>query len=493
MRYVLIALLVMAGTLCAQDPPPCETTLEAVLPTCPDDADGSLTVVGDVGGPFTYTWFHDAALTGPTATNLLADHYSVLVTGDSCAVLLEYDLPDPEVAPLGTMAFTHISCPGASDGTVTFTVAPGPYTWQWIDDPNQTNTTLTGLGPGTYTAVVYGGPCPSYVSATLGDPYLHIAGESDYCATSPPTLSAAPQWGFEPDVYLWSTGATTSSIAIAAGTEGVISLTVTDTDLGCTLTGQITLSQRVGPEVAFSAPDTLCIHTLGVATTTSAVATLLWQWGDTGTSTITEPSITFDTPYWQPISLQGFDHTGCGGTPALDSVYVRPKLPADFTAAQVPCSSLLELRFNSASDSCAFFIGDSLFLDLCRGTVRLDMRQYQDLDLTFYSTQPDRCDDTTSIALQLIEEPILFLPNAFTPNGDGINDVWPGLVAIPEEDFDLEVFDRWGYSHWHTTDTQDRWTGLALPTGVYIYTVRMRNPCMPLETITRQGTVTLVR
>ncbi len=465
----------------------------AVLPTCPGDADGSLTVTGDVGGPFTYTWFHDATISDPTAEDLIADHYSVLVTGEDCAVVLEYDLPEPDVAPLGTMNTSHISCPGASDGTVTFTIAPGPYTWQWIDDPNQTNTTLTGLGPGAYTVVVNGGVCPSFISGFLGDPYLHIAGESDYCSTNPPILSAAPQWGFSPDVFLWSTGETTNSIQVEAGTEGIISLSVTDTDLGCTLTDDITLTQLVGPAVTLSAPDTLCLRVAGVAVTPSDAASLLWQWGDTSSSTLSEPSIFFDEPYWQPITLQGFDAAGCGGTPAEDSVYVRPRLAADFLAAQVPCTSFLELRFNSASDSCAFFIGDSLMLDLCQGTVRLDLRRYQPYDLIFYSTQPNRCDDTSMVALDLIEEPILFLPNAFTPDGDGINDEWPGLVAIPEEGFELEIFDRWGHAHWRTTDTQERWNGASLPIGVYVYTMRMRNPCVPTEELTRKGTVALIR
>lgn len=485
--------VILAPAAQAQDPPPCGTTLAAVLPTCPGDADGSLTVNDGAGGPYTYTWFHDGTITDATATDLVAGHYSVLVTGEDCADLLEIDLEDPEVAPLGTMNTTNISCPGANDGTVSFVIAQGPYTWQWIDDPNQANTTLTGLGPGTYTVVVNGGTCPSFVSGFLGDPSIAIQGQSTYCATAPPVLTADPQWGFSPDVYLWSTGEISNAIQIEAGTEGIISITVIDTLIGCTLTGQITLTQLIGPDVTLSAPDTLCLRVAGVAETTSAVDSLSWHWGGSDTSSFNQPTIRFTEPYWQPITLQGFDAAGCGGPVAHDSVFVKPRLPALFTAAQVPCTSLLDLRFNSNSDSCAFFIGDSLVLDVCYGGLQLDLRRYLDYEFTFYSTQPDRCDDTASVAITLREEPILFLPNAFSPDGDLINDEWPGAIQIPEDGYELQVFDRWGEAHWHSTDTQERWNGGSLPIGVYVYTMRMRNPCIPTEELTRKGTVALIR
>lgn len=63
----------------------------------------------------------------------------------------------------------------------------------------------------------------------------------------------------------------------------------------------------------------------------------------------------------------------------------------------------------------------------------------------------------------------------------------------PEEGFELEIFDRWGHAHWRTTDTQERWNGASLPIGVYVYTMRMRNPCVPTEELTRKGTVALIR
>lgn len=491
---ILFLFLLSVFGLRAQDTP-CGTSLLADLATCPGDADGSLTVVGGIGGPYTYTWFHDATITTATAPNLNAGLYAVLVNGpDDCIDLLEFELLEPPVTPLGNMVTTDISCPGANDGSVSFTVNPGPYTWQWIDDPTLTSTTQTDLGPGTYTVVVNGGPCPSFVSGFLGDPAILILGETEYCPSDPPVLTTFLEWGFTPDLYLWSTGETTSSINIPPGTEGLIEVVAVDTVLECEVTGDIFLTQLVSPVVAFASPDTLCIRVPGVAVVTQSNAdSLVWRWGTNGFSNLAEPSISFNEPFWQPISLQGFDEFGCGNVPVLDSVYIRPRLPADFTVEQVPCTPMVDLRFRSPSDSCAFFVGDSLVLDICSGTIRFDMRKYLEYDLTFYSTQPNRCDDTSWVSIDVRTEPTLFLPTAFTPDGDGINDKWPGPIDIPETGYEVEVYDRWGTAHWRTTDTKDRWDGSALPLGVYIYTMRMRDPCEPTKELTKKGFVTLLR
>lgn len=493
MRYATL-ILFLPLTLAAFCQDPCSVSLNSTLPTCPGDANGTLTVVG-TGGPYTYNWFHDAGLTGATATGLTAGAYTVIVQDTlGCISVLDAVVDEPVVQPLGNITTTDISCAGLTDGSVSFSLNPGPYTWQWTDAPNLTATDRTNLGVGDYTVTINGGPCPFSVTGTLGDPDIFIEGASTYCPSEPPQLTSVTEFGFSPHVYLWSTGETTTNIQIVPGTEGLIEVTAIDTISGCTAMGDLTLTELPYPTVAFAAPDTLCLRVSGVAITTSSTAdSLVWRWGSSGFSNLSEPSISYTETDWQPISLQGFDIFGCGGPPVVDSVYVRPRLPANFTVEQVPCTPMVDLVFASTSDSCAFFIRDSLVIDLCRGYVRWDMRRYEEYDLTFYSTQPNLCDDTMSVHIDVRTEPTLFLPNAFTPDGDGINDTWPGEVDIPDTGYEVRLFDRWGASLWSTTDTQQKWDGSGLPIGAYAYTMRMRDPCEPTNEISKQGVITLVR
>lgn len=84
------------------------------------------------------------------------------------------------------------------------------------------------------------------------------------------------------------------------------------------------------------------------------------------------------------------------------------------------------------------------------------------------------CPATDSIAL--VPAAQLFFPNAFTPNGDGINDVF-GAVGLLIEEFELVIFDRWGAEVTSVSGAGATWDGRTkggalAPTGVYVYSYR---------------------
>jgi gliding motility-associated-like protein len=88
----------------------------------------------------------------------------------------------------------------------------------------------------------------------------------------------------------------------------------------------------------------------------------------------------------------------------------------------------------------------------------------------------------------------LYLPNAFTPNGDGINDVLSVGMDCTPTDFELELYDRWGQSIHHTIDPDFEWRGDDLPIGVYVYTLNYT--WQGQEGVLREqrnGSVTLIR
>ena len=67
------------------------------------------------------------------------------------------------------------------------------------------------------------------------------------------------------------------------------------------------------------------------------------------------------------------------------------------------------------------------------------------------------CTDTTSTEL-CVEN--VYVPNAFTPNGDGLNDVFGIVSTIPSpRNYTLMIFDRWGELVWSTSDVTATWDG----------------------------------
>jgi gliding motility-associated-like protein len=109
----------------------------------------------------------------------------------------------------------------------------------------------------------------------------------------------------------------------------------------------------------------------------------------------------------------------------------------------------------------------------------------------------NECTDTVSKVIHIYDELTIFIPNIFTPNGDGINDTWkPVMLDYSTEGYQLSVFDRWGQQIFYTTNPEESWNGTingktVAPNTVYSYQVRVKN--VSGKEFKYTGNVTLVR
>jgi len=106
------------------------------------------------------------------------------------------------------------------------------------------------------------------------------------------------------------------------------------------------------------------------------------------------------------------------------------------------------------------------------------------------------CTDETTMVVCVEDEFAAYIPNAFTPNNDGFNDVFGVISTVgTPTSFELNVFDRWGRIVFTSTDQQQLWDGSAkgspLPPEVYPWRLRMIDT--EGEVQERVGHVTLVR
>jgi gliding motility-associated-like protein len=78
-------------------------------------------------------------------------------------------------------------------------------------------------------------------------------------------------------------------------------------------------------------------------------------------------------------------------------------------------------------------------------------------------TSIDGCVDVDSQLVCIDPDVIIYVPNAFTPNDDGINDEFiPVMEGIDPDKYELWVFDRWGNMIWYTNDIGEGWNGIVL-------------------------------
>ena len=100
---LLVSLITLAFLAHAQVP--CDVSVVVTSPTCPDDVDGSISVVAGTPSQYSYTWPQYPALQGPDATGLAAGAYTVIVTDTNGC----YSQIDTVVAPLGKLLSSRFS------------------------------------------------------------------------------------------------------------------------------------------------------------------------------------------------------------------------------------------------------------------------------------------------------------------------------------------------------------------------------------------------
>ncbi|MEM1134271.1 MAG: PKD domain-containing protein [Bacteroidota bacterium] len=106
------------------------------------------------------------------------------------------------------------------------------------------------------------------------------------------------------------------------------------------------------------------------------------------------------------------------------------------------------------------------------------------------------CELSDSVSIQELCEPLVFLPNAFTPNGDGLNDGFE-VKGANFLNFELTIYNRWGEMIFQSTDRDQPWmgnfNGRPMPAGLYPYVVKFESELDPGEQMVRYGNVSLIR
>ena len=90
----------------------------------------------------------------------------------------------------------------------------------------------------------------------------------------------------------------------------------------------------------------------------------------------------------------------------------------------------------------------------------------------------------------------VWVPNAFSPNADGLNDVFKLQGSEQITNFTMQIYNRWGNIIFETKNPLQGWAGLAKnkpqPIGTYIYKISFTN-VVNNEVVVLNGTVTLIR
>lgn len=519
-----------------------------------NDGTASVTVNGGTS-PYSYQW-SDGQM-APTATGLSAGNYFVMITdAGSCidTAFVTINQPPPLMLTGSSVA---ADC-GASDGTATVNVAGGtiPYSYQWdANTASQASATATGLATGIYSVTVTdGNNCSNSLSVIVNGTSslsLSITSTSVTCnGGDNGSAAVAASGGGTPYSYLWSSGDT---LPVADSlVAGNYSVTVTNDD-GCTAVDTISVSQPLPVTASISNDTTICSGDT-ISLTATGGNSYLWTSGQNTPSITVSPtaSSTFSAGVFDNMGCMttvsvninvipevnaaisgdtsvclgksvtltanggtdylwntGENSTSISVSPVLSSVYSVTSSNSCFTDSS---SALVSVSYivASATDDTTLLIGSSAQLNASGGVLylweppaNLSCSNCPDpvaspLENTMYIvtvTDAGGCAGIDTVNITIDDSKAVFVPNIFSPNGDGENDVLyvfgKGIVKS-----ELTIFNRWGEKVFESDNKNRGWDGVSsvgtpLNTGVFVYYLTVEFYDGSIQRM--EGNITLVR
>jgi gliding motility-associated-like protein len=306
---------------------------------------------------------------------------------------------------------------------------------------------------------------------------------------------------------------TPSAAEYAAGSV-TLTLTTNDPAGPCTaVSATVTHNFFQNPVVNFAVdiPSGCPIHCvqfgdLSVVGGGDNIASWSWNFGDNSPVDVTQnPAHCYSNSGFYDVTLTATSNNGCSTTLTIaQMIHVFAMPNAEFTFSPNPASVLdptVTFYNQSSSDvnywDWTFGDGDSLNNTVTPNPVHIYPNITEGVyDATLIVQNSDGCWDTVVHPVAIGPEFTFYIPNAFTPNGDNINDIFFGQgIGIVE--YDIWIFDRWGNMIFHGDDLGDTWDGKAnhgsevAQQDVYVWKVKLKDVFGKKHSYL--GTVTLVK
>jgi gliding motility-associated-like protein len=427
------------------------------------DGTASVQVNGD-STAYTYLWSTTPIpQTTATATGLSYGTYSVTIT-DSNACVADTSinvLLNPNLDP-------QISGPsGLCTGDTILLDAGGNYNiYFWSD--SSANQTLSVTSGGTYMVYVSDGPnCAGSDTLTISEftpPTPIISGPDYVCTGNSVTLNAGNGYSS----CLWSTGASSPTLTATSG--GVYSVSVTDAN-NCHGSDADTLAEKHPPILSAHSEYEMChLHngSAGVAVSgQGSVFHFLWNNGDTTQNiyglTSGNYAVTVADEYCSSEAS-----TTVGEIPGPTAAFTFHPPVAVIDDANI--------RFEDLSTGIISHWMWS-FGDLAGDTIQNPYHTYQQtgfFNVELKITNQYGCRDSAYKQVAITEQPEIWVPNAFTPNGDGSNEYFMAK-GINISDFSMYIYNRWGEQVFYSDDMSKGWDGRyrgnPVEEGVYSWVI----------------------
>ena len=481
------------------------TNPAAVCSPATVDVTAAAVTAGSTAG-LTYTYYTDAAgtivLASPNAVAVSGTYYIKGTTASGCSVIKPVvvninPLPVATIAYTGTpyctngMAFVTLTGTGGGSFTSLLGLSLNAVT----GDIN-----LAASVPGTYqvTYTFSNGTCTNTTNTNvvIKNPVLVVNNPAGTCSPATidltnPAVTAGSQGGLTYNYYQDPAGTIPVANPAAVGITGTYYIKGVDLLTGCSTTiDPVLVDIFAKPVVTASASATdVCKGTLITLTASSPGNTIDWPGVGTGNVVTASP---LDSTVYLAIATSP---NGCLDTAAVNVGVIPFKitLTANPDPVLAGTNTILttsaNFAYNILSWSPSIFFADQTALT--QNIIVKDTSK----SFTVIGQSAGGCLDTATLFVAV--DPNLkdfFIPNAFSPNGDGTNDVFK-VYGSSVRDVTLRVYNQWGELIFESKNAQNGWDGTwkgrPQTVGVYVYVAQVT--FYNNVSIKRKGTVELIR
>ncbi len=278
-------------------------------------------------------------------------------------------------------------------------------------------------------------------------------------------------------------------------------------NLGCTTITEEEITIYQLPDVDFELEyDEVCAGSpfsfYDLSGTSDGTNIVEWTWwmDNHPVSTSQNPTLRTLQAGTYHVTLTVVSDQGCvNDSTSLLAISVWPRPDAGFvTEDEINMANPVLNIYNTSSEDVTewhYEFGDGKFAVFEEGTHLYE--NWGVYYVTQYVTNTFGCKDTAIKQITVNPDLMFYIPNAFTPEGNGHNEIFIPVITGSEIVFyDFKIFDRWGQIIFRSNDSTLGWdgsiNGIEAQDGVYNWTIEMRN-ILTDDTQRKQGSVTLIR
>jgi len=434
--------------------------------------------------PYTYAW-NNGSSTNNTSVNPVTNTTYTLSVSDNCGQSATGNILVNVNSVNATVASTNEFC-NQANGSVTATgtgTCNSTFAYQW----NTASSTpiVSNLPAGNYTVTVSCGACSASAStivANISGPAIVVDSVITCdCGQMNGAIFITINGGTQPYSFNWNSTPAQTTEDIQDIPAGNFLVTVTDIN-GCTATSAVTVGLAGGPVLAVSSTNEMCRHSDGTATViaTGGTGTYTYLWStNPPQATATATGLTSGT-YTVTV-----DDGNCSTTASI-AVNGTAGPTADINI-NPPVTTLMNGPVVISGSSNGTIVNWSWdYGDGTVGTGQSNTHQYGSLGtfvVTLLITDNSGCVDSVIDSVKVKDISTLYIPNSFTPNGDGHNDLFlPYGLNVDPDTYEMMIFDRWGQMLFDTKEWGVGWNGTLNNHGtkddvvldVYVYKIKAK-------------------